>query len=402
MSYYLDTLKDSLSRPSGLSNVVRVVLKEAQSILFTSQRGVDTDSDKLVAQDTDHASPKLEVQHTTDGQTILVNIGEPERTPEGKLITTEADAQPGTTRSRVAKTDQLRADKKTNNNIRAAALAENGILTASSNLATPVVSAAKYYLGSAAPYVIPNPLTTLSDVLYRLNTPATVAQATIPPITSPTKSTGGITSFIANAQKAFNDFMASRTTTTSQAVVQAPSSKQKSYTQAAYPQSFIAESPRQEFSYKIQEQQAMRAEVEKVAEQKAWEQNQQATKALEPVKAPVTTSIAGSQKAKNKNPNNLDSYLLSLAEMSGIDLSTVKGIDARHLSSMLLKRGTNPFLMMTLFEKMGNNFLSTYSLLAKSGNQHLFGEAIAKGLDASSTAVADNFARDLNSRSFMA
>lgn len=398
---YIDTLRETLlARPSGaISRIAQAMLQKKATDSLTVLRGVDNKNDDLSTVEEDQKSPVLKVQDKRDGQGTLVTIGESE-TPTG------------TTLSRIQITEQQRLDREANNSTRTTTANY-----AASNLSGPVVAAAKYLMP-----VIRSPIMPLSSTVYSLMTMPKITQADIPAITSSgkEKNKSTIESFITNSYNTLKNFMAKKedpaiSVPTTKVATSSSSSSPENFgsffsneviqeqTKAEKPQSsFIAESTNREFRVINREQQRLRQEADK----KTWELNQQMVKAIETAKEKTQeTNLSSTAKVKKKDSGNkrIDSYLRSLAAMAGIDLSTHKGITSQTLSSMLLRRGTNPFLMMSIFEKMGKNFLSTYSILEKSGNQHLFGSAIARGLDVSSTAAADQYALQFgDNKSFMA
>lgn len=378
---YLDILKESLlNKPSGaMSRLAQTMLQKESSDSLTVLRGIDNKDDNLGSVQEDQKSPSLTVQDLKDGQSTLVTIGESE-TPKG------------TTLSRIQITEQQRLDREANNATR-----NTTTNYSASNLSGPVVAAAKYLMP-----VIASPLVPLSTTVSSLMTLPKITEAAIPAITSSeeSKSTNPVSSFISNSYKTLQDFLAKKEETKPEVTSFSFGSNFDETLSKANTNkpSLIAESTNRNFTRNIIEQQRTRQDADK----KSWEQNQQMTRAIEAVqrKAQEKSMAATNPKKKKEcRTSNIDGYLKSLAAMAGIDLSSHCGISPKELSGMLLNRGTSPYVMMSIFEKMGKNFLSTLSILEKSGNQHLFGQAIAKGLDVSSTAAADQFALELNTKS---
>lgn len=364
----LSAIKEFLNKRSLAAQFVQDRQENLKDTDTGKTRGFDNSEDTLVGTETN--SRLYTLKQEKEGTTKLVLIEGQDETYNGKPLLDESQTPRGKTLSPLQRALRYFKERKENNAFRHAKLAEKPISIAKSNLSNPVQSAVKDYLGQ-----MEGPTQNLSSNfsnLYQSINENARDPSSLWSIPDPDSFTTGYLKPPTQSRTQANP-------TTSL------------FTSAYDSTANIINSIREIFLYNDDSYQ--------LPDEKPWEKNRQLADANESIAISSLSSSETKEKHKCKKACRIDSRLKELAASAGVSLDSFLGLDNKTLSKILLNRGVSPFRMLGIFEDMGKNFLSSLAILQIHGKEHLFSNAIAKGLDLSSSSAADQYALQLSEQS---
>ena len=370
------------------SHFLKKVLNEQQQVLNPHTQKLDDQADSHSTLPLGAKSPVLKVQERKDGTSVLVEMQDdganssPIQNPNRIKLLTEYQTPTGTTRSRIQIYEELLAGREANRATRNTT--KTGKLVSPLKVLLPITSAVKSYLG-----VIPNPAAPLTNTVTRLMSMSMDYASSVAPAALPkpqvidtnskpsSESTNPITSFIANAQKTFDDFISSGFKLFSPSPINIASnpaptkglehgaityidspiltSQPKTNTKPNTAQN-IAQTPQerrnQEIIEDINSYYQTKYNLEERKEEKIWEdkriaQEQAHQKALKEQKKEAKELLSSTQGSEKEKQAKFSSYIDKLARYSGLDPHSFTS--KRELLVAILNSGKPVDTLMSVF-----------------------------------------------------